>query len=301
MYYWHFVNFKNVPALVREATEDIYLMVNDEWDYEDIKATEKMKKIFDNSEELLQEVMAMKATIGKRELESLNEPEKSLRIAENNKANRDKIMICGELDETILESKEFLDDMENLSQLGTFVLKMALYHFCKVVFPKVKNKIKNRIIFNDNMEEWEKFFWKSGLHELAIPNKGIGSLDLFKRRKHLRDEYYECFTCSGIEKGFLSSWGFEKCFECIQRAFEEAPEIVEAVKELQESHLINNGLNLEKTQIKEIQDMRHLLDIMERNIEGRLTEQDKADLRNKTQEWSGDIERLIHMLAEVTN
>lgn len=298
MYYWDFVNFKNVPALVREATEDIYLMVNNKWDYEDTKATEKMEKIFNNSEKLLQEAMTMKATIGKRELESLNEPEKSLRIAENNKANRNKIMICGELDETILESKEFLDDMENLSQLGTFVLKMALYRFCKVVFPKVKGK-KNFI----DMEGWEKIFW-GPLDFRFGPHKVIGSAnDLFERRKNLRDEYYDCFTCSGIGKGFLSTagMGYKYCFECIQRAFEEAPEIVEAVKELQESHSINNGLNLEKTQIKEIQDMRHLLDIMERNIEGRLTEQDKADLRNKTQEWSEDVERLIHMLAEVTN
>ena len=79
-------------------------------------------------------------------------------------------------------------------------------------------------------------------------------------------------------------------------------ETVQAVKELQNKYLSNSYCHSDKGRgIKEIQNMRHLLDIMERNIEGRLTTQDKADLQDKAQEWKGDIEKLIHMLTEIKN
>lgn len=47
---------------------------------------------------------------------------------------------------------------------------------------------------------------------------------------------------------------------------------------------------------KEIQSMRHLLDIMARNIKGELTEQDKMELKDKEEEWSRDIDTLTEML-----
>ncbi len=47
---------------------------------------------------------------------------------------------------------------------------------------------------------------------------------------------------------------------------------------------------------KEIQSMRHLLDIMARNIKGELTEQDKMELKDKAEEWSRDIDTLTEML-----
>lgn len=58
---------------------------------------------------------------------------------------------------------------------------------------------------------------------------------------------------------------------------------------------------VEKKEIKEIQSIRQLLDIMERNLEGELTEQDKIDLQDKAQEWGNDIEKLVHMLGEIKN
>ena len=47
---------------------------------------------------------------------------------------------------------------------------------------------------------------------------------------------------------------------------------------------------------KEIQSMRHLLDIMARYIKGELTEQDKMELKDKAEEWSRDIDTLTEML-----
>lgn len=47
---------------------------------------------------------------------------------------------------------------------------------------------------------------------------------------------------------------------------------------------------------KEIQSMRHLLDIMAKNIKGKLTEQDKMELKDKAEEWSRDIDTLTEML-----
>lgn len=52
--------------------------------------------------------------------------------------------------------------------------------------------------------------------------------------------------------------------------------------------------------LKEIQSIRHLTDIMERNIKGELTEQDKIDLKENAQEWSQDIEALMQMIGQIS-
>ncbi|MCI9006201.1 MAG: hypothetical protein HFH39_13450 [Lachnospiraceae bacterium] len=48
--------------------------------------------------------------------------------------------------------------------------------------------------------------------------------------------------------------------------------------------------------LPEIQHMRHLLDIMERNINGRLTAQDAIDLRDNIDNWNEDAKKLGEMV-----
>lgn len=314
MYYWDFVNMQQAPSIVREAAEDIYLMANGEWDYKDIKSTEKMKKIFAEPEELLQKLMDMKPVIGERKLENTAEPEKLMRAVENQKkaVGNDIMWACCDEDEKIWNKMSNEQNTESIAILGLFTLKMVIYKFCMFDFSEISNRLDEKGVdatkVTNTMEEWEKYFWTTSK---IIPKEFWSSLPawdndatIFAKKKKIRDSYYECFTAKGAKRGFFNTPmgdDYEAHVEALQMAFEDE-ETVQAVKELQYGGFPNSSQSTNKGgSIKEIQNMRHLLDIMERNLEGRLTEQDKADLKSKAQEWSGDIEKLIHMIAEVKN
>lgn len=321
MYYWDFVNFKNVPSLVREAAEDIYLLSRNEWDYMDTKATEKMKQIFEKPEELLQQVMSMKAMIGDKEIENAEEPEELLRRVENKKRIIKNIVkekmwspvdkIGPEIDveaaREVMESKEFKENTENIISLSMFVFQMALYRFCKVDFPKVSRDL-NTANLEEVMEDWEELFWTTKWKDYNIYSdnryidldyKDLDYEDLFSKRKRMRDLYYACFTEEGIGKGFWCGFqdGYDKSVECLQRVLEDE-ETVRAVKEMQQS-MFSYSNSKEENGLKEIRNMKHLLDIMERNIKGELTLQDKAELSGNAHDWSTDIESLIHMIKDL--
>lgn len=314
MFYWDIVNMQKAPLLVREAAEDICLIANEKWDYDDIKANQRLKKIFEKPEELLQELGNMKAVFGDKMLKQVTDAEEILRDVENSleeisdyigaRSDYEKIASY----ERELESYGGKGIVEKIIELSLFVFKMAVYNFCKNGFKEALNKSLQQ-------EQWERTIWcysfDGVLNLFRAPELpgvaerlGIESddnRDIFKARKKVRDQYYPCFVTF---RGVMERDGYEELIECLQRAFENR-EIVEEVKNLEAGNFpidfsgispnSNGGGN------KEIQNMRHLLDIMERNLEGRLTEQDKADLRNRAQEWSGDIERLVHMLTEVNN
>lgn len=308
MYYWDFVNMKKAPSLVREAAEDIYLLMNGEWDYEDTKANEKMMRIFENPEKLLDEVMDMKPMIGDRELEITESSEKIMMGFEERKKRleevvwdrglgilpEDRIMHDIETLKAILKEKDFIENTEKIAYLSLYVFKMAIYNFCKTGIPFIKKEANKNIngTLKIPTEQWEDFFWTGeGRVETDIIPKPelipIGNFkdDVFQKKRDIRKAYYECFTEENIGKGFWSIYGgmSSYCVECLERAFED-DETVQAVYELQNKSLTGSTPDTEGDSIKEIQNMRHLLDIMERDVKGELTAQDKADLKDKAQE-----------------
>lgn len=61
-----------------------------------------------------------------------------------------------------------------------------------------------------------------------------------------------------------------------------------------------NGINNKNDKENpEIQHIRHLLDIMERTIEGELTEQDVIELKQDVNNWDEDIKKLKKMIASL--
>ena len=53
---------------------------------------------------------------------------------------------------------------------------------------------------------------------------------------------------------------------------------------------------LENGTLVEIQNMKQLLDIMEREIQGKQTEMDSILLKENAERWSKDIQKLLQML-----
>ena len=58
--YYNFADLKRMSMSVREMIENIYLVVNKKWNFEDERATKKMIETFKHPEEELAELMAIK-------------------------------------------------------------------------------------------------------------------------------------------------------------------------------------------------------------------------------------------------
>lgn len=82
---------------------------------------------------------------------------------------------------------------------------------------------------------------------------------------------------------------------------ETKEEIAEAIYSvMNDAHSCSIATNNIDSGLKETQSIRHLIDIMERNIKGELTEQDKIDLKENAKEWSRDIEVLVQRIGEIS-
>ena len=91
--------------------------------------------------------------------------------------------------------------------------------------------------------------------------------------------------------------------ECVERAFMDK-EMVEVVKKIQKNpddiHFFldksHDDITVENGTLVEIQNMKQLLDIMEREIQGKQTEMDSILLKENAERWSKDIQKLLQML-----
>lgn len=294
IYYYNFTDFRRMPANVREMIENIYLVVNKKWNYADKKATEKMMKTFENPDNVLADLMAIMEvvateTCGEKNIQRIPEnPEKILYEVVDEVSGYDFGWVTGRREDELIGK---------LVALATFVLKMAIYRFLVIYFPKLKESphmteiSKDKIsLIKDDMEDWEKEFWE-------YEGTDYCDIVLSEKRKRLKEKYK-----------FSLSWTFEHSDceimqDCIERAFMDN-ETVDIVKELQKNpkqifqSLNDSQGNLaeENNVMVEIRNMKQLLDIMEREIQGKQTEQDSILLRENAERWGKDIQKLLQML-----
>lgn len=289
MYYWNYIDMEHVPTIVQEALEDICIIWNGKWDYEDTKFTEKMIRLFKQPDNLLKETMSLEVFYSNY----LNCKKKvQVNASENLETLLREVRMRDDWNGYV--STKTLEGQKNICVLSGFLVKMVIYKFCKMYFPQMldssekleKNK-KIRELYC-KMEEWEQDFWT--LPWSLDVDVVFRSSEIYEKKQCLRNSYTRFYYNKEIE--------YKNIIECVQRAFEEDMETVEEVKRLQSHYLLGDSQCDSNTSVKEIQNMRHLLDIMERDVKGELTAQDKADLKDKAQEWTQDIEKLICMLKE---
>lgn len=61
MFYYELVNMNNLRLEERTVVENIYLILNQEWNYEEVEETKKMMEMFEDSEKILSRFMAIKS------------------------------------------------------------------------------------------------------------------------------------------------------------------------------------------------------------------------------------------------
>ena len=316
--YYNFADLKRMSMSVREMIENIYLVVKKKWNFEDERATKKMIETFKHPEEELAELMAIKevtvAGVPSRLpfLKGLEIEKKFEEIPENPEDfllelvnagdiwHSDRVPVFGEDDRRECEKK--------LKVLSMFVLKIAVYRFFTVYFPKMMEKDPHleRVytseinLLKNEMEDWERFLWEYDEEGMKcsmwkVKTLNFDELDLFQKRKVLRQEYE-----------YSPSVAYEDCSdmqECVERAFMDK-EMVEVVKKIQKNpddiHFFldksHDDITVENGTLVEIQNMKQLLDIMEREIQGKQTEMDSILLKENAERWSKDIQKLLQML-----
>ena len=149
MYYYYFADMESLRPKVREAMEDIFLILQGKWGFdEDEEETEKMLEMFKNPEDILSEIVSIKEidVSSKRSLSilDLTEEEKRQGILENPEE-----WVADMKDEnrgifTYWNSGPDFSAMETLEKikvLAKFVLKMAVYRFCTMHFPDRKSVV----------------------------------------------------------------------------------------------------------------------------------------------------------------
>ncbi len=302
--YWDLIDFENVPALVKEATEDIFLILNGEWDYRDKKENKNMLRIFKNPDALLKKVLDIKPKLAGKIVkldESLEE------MIENGRNEGVEGVTLADVRFYSLEKNKKEERAEKLTRqkrreisLGTFVFQMALYRFCISHFPQIEEGIENRKIDIEelDLERWEHLLWKMDEDDDILE---IDSEDISSKREDLKSCYRAPFNFFDVwefkvDDSFklMREDGLSSKLEFFERALDDS-ETVDAVRKMRDDSFEVSKKN-EGEGVKEIQSMRHLLDIMERSIKGELMEQDKVELKDKAEEWGRDIETLIEML-----
>lgn len=320
MYYYYFADMDSLRLNVKEALENIYLILNGEWDLDDEEETEKMLEMFENPDEILAEVMSIKEIdISSRSIVSL------LNLTNEEK----KTGILEEPEEWVADIK---DELENASVLGglitmgiygsdrgggffnpyeekkerfekirvlaRFVLKMAVYRFCKMHFPKLLKKSGGEIQLHiapleNRMEEWEKQFWTVWVSH-AVEVDFFKGEDLCGKRRDLRFQYTRRKLVQGSREE-RDIWE-----DCIVKAFKDI-DTVENVKEMRQN-CRGNKFDLENKNSKniaEIESMRKMLDMMEKQINGELTTEEACELKRHASEWSKDMKSLAEMISKL--
>lgn len=354
MYYYEFAEMNNLPISVREAVEDIYLVVNQEWDFDEKMATEKMVKMLENPKKMLEKLISLdekEFVISKRVLKDSETNEKLLKESkemedlleevrkEMNNTNDNLLSTylaigfdAARMSENV-QTRVSMDYITKLEIVSFFVLKMAVYKFCKVHFPNIldessqvtKINVKKIGQLKEQMEKWEKQFWSIETDEI---DENFEEQDLYGKRELLRKSYDGSMwgdMLSGIaelynkETGFfgfgnmvtglsnttLSRIKFKDILECVQRAFEDV-DIVESVKKLQDDFRANYDLkcieyiNDFAEEIPEIESMRKLLDLMEKQLNGELSSEEVGELKKHVPEWSKDIQSLTEMINKLS-
>ena len=316
--YYYYADMDSLRLNVKEALENIFLILNGEWDLYDEEETEKMLEMFENPDEILAEVMAIKEIdISSRSIVSLldltdeekktgilEEPEEWVAdIKDDLENNVGLFRIIGISGNFYDRSEEKRERFEKIRALTRFVLKMAVYRFCTIHFPKLLKKSGKEIQLHiasleNRMEEWEKQFWTVWVGH-AVEVDFYKGEDLCGKRRDLRFQYTRRKLVQGSHEE-RDIWE-----DCIVRAFKDI-DTVEKVKNLRWSYCGENKIRIGKIdgngdgkKIAEIESMRKMLDMMEKQINGELTAEETDELKRHGSDWSKDMKSLAEMISKL--
>lgn len=296
MSYYTYVEVNSLQSEDAVVLENICLLLNKKWDYEEVEETKKMIEIFENSEEVIARFMSIKEidvrsrkvltflplTEKEKKLGMIEDPERW--IAEINQQRSSDCFVG--LNDT---------SVEKLKALAKFFLKIAVYRFCTVYWPELickdktidKKGIKR---LKKELQHWEFCFWEDG---------GSAGLDMFTERELLISNYdaWPYGGCHGVA-GIVQSW--------IEEAYKDSKDKVyyENAKKLRLKYIEESGTAKEDDssdrKSMEIESMRNLLDIMERHLFNNLTPQDITDLKENVQDWEKNAEKLSEMIGNLS-
>ena len=312
MYYYYFADMESLRPKVREVMEDFFLILQGKWVYdEDEEETKKMLEMFKNPEDILSEIVLIKEidVSSKRSVAMLDltEEEKLRGILENPEEwvadMKDESAHAGRIF-SWMTGPDFstAETLEKIKVLAKFVLKMAVYRFCTMHFPKIANNFEQyeevdiEPLEND-MDEWEKQFWTAWVSH-SVEVDFVGYYTVAKRRGELRRQYSRR-TLQRDSREERDMWN-----DCIVRAFKDI-DTVENVKKLREHCMAGKLPGKEKAnhpnykESADIQDMKRLLDMIDRHRRSELTSEDVKELKENSERWRNDLEKLAEMIREL--
>ena len=170
--------------------------------------------------------------------------------------------------------------VEMLKALNKFFLKIVVYRFCTVHFPKLirqdKTIDKKRIkTLQKELEHWEFCFW---IDPLVSDREGL---------------------ISNYDDGsYGQSWMEEVYKDSKDKVYYENAKKLR-LKYIEESGTAKEDESSDRKSI-EIESMRNLLDIMERHLSNNLTPQDITDLKENVQDWEKNAEKLSEMIGNLS-
>ena len=275
--------------------------------YIDEEETEKMLNMFENPEKTLSEVMSIKEidVRSKKRLSllSLTEEERQSAMLEN--PEELEADLEDEMDrfwglKLNRYEQESEIKFEKIKVLSRFVLKMAVYRFCTIHFPRILEKSGQCVelevdSLENEMEEWEKQFWTVWV-SYSVEVDFIACHSIADRRGDLRYQYSKRSLSLDDTRQVKDIWK-----HCIMGAFKDI-DTVESVKKMRQDCIGEKQSERKETNTKgykgsaEIEAARKLIDMMEKQLKGELTDEDSVYLKKNVSEWNKSIRDLAEML-----
>lgn len=292
MAYYEYVDMNSLQSEDAVVLENICLLLNEKWHYRKVEETKKMVEMFEDSEEVIARFMSIKEidVTNRKTLTflTLTEDEKRLGMIE------DPERWIVEIDKQEKGSLSFFGSNDNsgemLKSLAKFFLKIAVYRFCTVHFPKLirqdKTIDKKRVkTLQKELEHWEFCFW-------------IDS-SVSDRERLISNYDAQLYGFLDMRTRIVRSWIKEAYKDSKDKAYYENAKKLR-LRYMEENRTAKEDDSSDRKSI-EIESMRSLLDIMERHLSNNLTPQDITDLKENIQNWEKGIEKLSGMINKLSD
>ena len=285
MAYYNYVQMDSLQPEEIIILENIYMLLNGRWHYKEAEETKKMKEMFENSEDVIAKIMSIKEidvrnrrasiflplTEEEKKLGMIDDPEKWIVEIDNQR----KSSFTSYLDAT---------SVEMLKALAKFYLKIAVYRFCTVHWPKLacldKINKKSTETFQKELEHWEISFWIDTSLDRDKTN--------IEERRRLISGYVNSYYAGYNGHTSLVRGWIEEIYKYKDKVY------YENAKKLRLKYIdkISKRDDRSGKKIAEIESMRNLLDIIEKHLCDDLTPQNIADFKANMKDWEKDIEKL---------
>lgn len=173
------------------------------------------------------------------------------------------------------------------------LFQMAVFRFCKIYIPKMLEDLKKDTdeyeglyFYTIDLEEWEETFWKKNL-EWQYSVGLCGRESLAYRRKSLREknpvkknqaEYYKIE--STLESAFKDKSTIEE-IKKLQMQYEPYAQKAEKFN----TAITQNVLVLNDDVSKSVKELKKIVNIMERHLQGKVTAGDVKELEESLPKW----------------